>query len=354
MKNKNLKYVEELLKYAILLYEDKDWHTAGFYAAAAFEACITAPKSGHDDCYSKRIDRTEGLNSSEKNVLTNCIGLRNKAIHEHLYIEHRDSYVNKLITNLCEILSFNRVAIQQSSDYEDIKSLQTKLVGNSSCEVFRGFKGLYSGFQDEDFRNLYEMRNKMYYLLAELHDFCKRLKPALQFDQISKTISAYVWLAAVRKLDCERPKIQYPSLSILATNVDVRVYLDFGGRCKKERKKYYKLLLSKEAIDIFKDLDGEFYLFDIYWYFNIENKVSLQTFYQNRFFVHKGHIEDEIKNLVDDFEKEIDSRKTIPDNKMLLGKIYSKEYVISRGYNFVDDIKDTYVKLLPIFNAIQA
>jgi len=345
-------YFEELLKYAILLFKEQDWHTAGFYAAAAFESCI-APRGGYDDSYSKRVERTLGLSLVKQAMLRDCIDFRNKAIHENLYGDNRTQYIDNLIKTLCATYEIDRDKVLNDFDYEDIKALQRKFVGGKDADVLHGFKGLFNGFTNDDFRNLYEMRNKIYYLMAELTDFCQGLTPQLYFDSISKTISSYVWLAAVQNLDCERPKISYPSLSILATNVDIRVYLDFGGRCKNERKKYYKLLLSKKGLETLKNLDNEFSIFDIYWYFNIENKVSLQHFYERRFFTHDGHIEDEIDEIIQKFEDDIDSKKTIPDNKMLLGKIYSKESVIERGRDFIDDVKTTYIKLLPILNSIQ-
>ncbi len=346
--------IEELIMYVILLYEHNDIVTAGFYASSIIDICVDE-KIDKDDTYKNRIDRSDQFDYQQKKLLKSCVTLRNTVIHRHICNDSIVDLINDLANKLCNIFKIDRNAIISSNDYEDLKRLRNKYTAaGSSTKINTGNKiMLFSGFVENDFRNLVDLRKKMHLLACSLSGFCSNLKPVLNFDSISNSVTAFVWLAAVKNnIKYERPKIEYPSLSILATNRDFRVYLDFGGRCIKERKKYYKYILSDDGMNYLNSLDGDFTIFDIYWYHNVENRMSIQTFYEKRYFANKLILRDELKQNLESFESGIDRAITVHDNKILIGKIYDSKYVVERGKKIVDDIKVTFTKLMPIYAEI--
>lgn len=129
----------------------------------------------------------------------------------------------------------------------------------------------------KDFKNLYLIRNKLLqfgqYAKEHLLDNFKNL----DVDIISKvdTTSAYVWFAInLHKGTPEgRDRISGASASILATPLDLRIYMDFGGEAVEDRKDYYTFLESHEYRDFVNSYKSEeLYLFDIDWYCFITNR----------------------------------------------------------------------------------
>lgn len=344
------KLLNDLLCYAVLLCGRNEMQTAGYYASAAFELLLpNLPEATKEKCYEKRITAYCLANQCSQeiyNTLMECRWVRNQLIH---YNDTRQ--VSGFIDDICTVRSLNRHQLSVELDGEDLRRLRKKFsssVPSSNCSALGK---LFVGFSEQDFRNLHEMRNTLNYLKEKLTSHCNGLKPALFFDEISETTSAYVWLAAVKSLDGERPKIDQPSLSILATNHDVRVYLDFGGRCKKERKRYYHLLLNKKLDPLLKSLGSDFRIFDTYWYFNLENIRTLQEFYELR---EHGTLtnEEDLKRQVAEFEFLLDEKRTVPENKLLIGRIFPKEEVIPAGSGFAKEVCLTISKLHPIFEKL--
>jgi len=339
--------LEDLLKYAMYLYGKNEQRTAGYYAVTAFELIL--PKNHErENNYFKRIDEYCRINkpiTGIKDFLLNCREYRNQIIHYHMF-----DGVNELISCLCGICGINRQVLEHSLDDEDFRRLRKKFsAGESTCNLRQPLEGLFDGIKEKDFRNLYEMRNTLSYLKEALIKSCCKLDPAVYFDEISDATSAYVWLAAVKNLKGARPKIDQPSLSLLATNNDIRIYIDFGGRCKKERKRYYNLLLNRKLDKHLKALSPEFRMFDIYWYFNLDNVRTMQDFCELRDMGERAFQVDVLKRTVDTFNFHIDSNKTIPENIMLIGRIFSKSDIIKKGKDFKTDVEAAFRELHPIF-----
>ena len=84
------------------------------------------------------------------------------------------------------------------------------------------------------------------------------------------TTSAYIWLPMVsRKKKIGKISGVYNSaVSILATPLDFRVYLDFGGYAQEDRFTYYQFLKSAEYQNFIVSFSGrdEMLAFDIDWY----------------------------------------------------------------------------------------
>lgn len=341
--------INDLVSYAVLLCGRNELQTAGYYASAAFELLLPkVPGEARENFYENRIIaycRVNNCSPEIHNSLMQCRIIRNQIIH---YNDTRR--VPGFIDDLCTVRNLNSHQISIELDGEDLRRLRKKFSYSAPGSNSSMLGQLFAGFGDQDFRNLHEMRNTLSYLKEKLSAYCKNFKPAVFFDEISEATSAYVWLAAVKSLDGDRPKIDLPSLSILATNHDIRVYIDFGGRCKKERKRYYHLLLNKKLDPFLKDLGSYFRIFDTYWYFNLENIRTIQQFAERR--EHGDILEEDIQKQVTDFESLIDEKRTIPENKLLVGRIFTKEYVIQAGTKFADEVCETLSKLHPILEKL--
>jgi len=342
--------INDLVSYAVLLCGRNELQTAGYYASAAFELLLPkVPGEGKESFYEKRIEaycQENNCSLETQNILKLSRKIRNQIIH------HNDTRrVSSFIDDLCSLRGLNSRQLSVELDPEDFRRLRKKFSSSDSVTFNSPLINLFYGFSDQDFRNLHEMRNTLNYLKEKLSSCCNSFNPPVFFDEISEATSAYVWLAAVKSLDGHRPKIDQPSLSILATNHDVRVYIDFGGRCKKERKRYYHLLLNKKLDPFLKNLGPDFRIFDTYWYFNLENIRTIQQFSERR---EHGTLvmEEDLQQQVTDFESLIDEKRTIPENKLLVGRIFSKSEVIQAGSKFADVICETLSKLHPVFEKL--
>jgi len=336
--------VDDLLKYAILLCNNNELQTAGYYAAAVFELLLPKVKVDGNKVYEPRIDaycRTNNCSRELYNLLLKCRDVRNQIVHQNSLRS-----VQGLIDDLCIVRGVNKHQLANDLDHEDYRRFRKKFSTSGSQIHPTTLVQLFSGFNQQDFRSLNEMRNTLSYLREKLAPWCERLNPPIYFDEISEATSAYVWLAAVRTLESERPKIDQPSISVLATNYDIRVYLDFGGRCKNERKRYYHLLLNKVLDPLLKTLGPDFRIFDTYWYFNLENIMTIQQFAERR---EHGDIADEnILARVAEFEEQLDGKRTISENKLLIGRIFSKDEIINAGIGFAHQVESVIGKLHPI------
>lgn len=144
----------------------------------------------------------------------------------------------------------------------------------------------FHGFEDEDFQELYRLRQKIISLGSKITDdmlnkeyevFGEIYKSELGIDIISKvdTTSAYVWMS-MNQLDERRQRIKSASPSILATPLDLRIYFDIGGQARQLRQKYYDFLKSPSFKDFKEKNDSKnIEIFDVDWYSFIFNRKSL-------------------------------------------------------------------------------
>lgn len=339
----------EILQYAILLQENGELPTSGYYAAAAFEKLLpNVEQRGEHNFYEKRIDKYCKDNDACKDIresLNVCRKIRNEIIHGG-----NMTRLSTLLSGMCEVFDLNSHQVLQDLDAEDFRRLRKKISAFEVKPTSPELSNLFSGFCSADFRNLLEMRNTLSYLREALSSFCESLNPPIYFDTLSDTVSSYVWLAGVKSLKTDRPKIDQPSLSILATNHDLRIYIDFGGRCKDERKKYYTLLFRKELDKYLAKLSKDFCMFDTYWYSNLENIRTIQEFSELRDL--GEYVEIDLLGDAREFSSHVDSNKTITENKFLIGRIFSINEVINMGIGITEEIKSTLSELHPLYSKI--
>ena len=179
-----------------------------------------------------------------------------------------------------------------------------------------------------DFQDLYKMRNKFLELTTFL-DTRKRLGqyPNFTVDDLSavNTTSAYVWLAIVDRRGEPRRKIKGASISLLATPLDLRIYLDFGGLAFQHRKNYLKFLQTdkiESSIINFNDL----FIFDIDWYSFISEKHPFKKYVKNPEFKRKAK---QYCDIVENSNPEV----PLTWNKLLIG------YIIDRKSTEDDSLK---------------
>lgn len=85
-----------------------------------------------------------------------------------------------------------------------------------------------------DFDNLFDLRRKLVPLKNYLSTWLPEHAPFLKTDILTTidTTSSYIWMPLV---PCQVPKIEKRtgvydcSVSLLATPLDLRIYMDFGG-----------------------------------------------------------------------------------------------------------------------------
>lgn len=130
-----------------------------------------------------------------------------------------------------------------------------------------------------DFDNLFELRKKLAHLKNYLPSWLIRNYGMLKTDILTSidTTSAYIWLPLVStEFSAENRRGVYDcSVSILATPLDLRIYMDFGGFTRDQRKLYFDFLRdSPEYLDLLQKLQGRepLEVFDIDWYSFIFNR----------------------------------------------------------------------------------
>lgn len=137
-------------------------------------------------------------------------------------------------------------------------------------------------FVAKDFDNLFDLRRKLVFLKNYLSEWLPKEANFLQTDILTTidTTSAYIWMPIVsRELATGgRGGVYNCSVSILATPLDFRIYMDFGGYTRDQRKSYYEFLDSSPEYDAVIERLGdksELEVFDIDWYSFIFNRNKL-------------------------------------------------------------------------------
>lgn len=176
------------------------------------------------------------------------------------------------------------------------------------------------------FRNLYCLRDEIAKLKKCLPDWLKINAAHLYTNTLTTidTTSAYIWMPLTRYPTNEQIGIYNCCVSILATPMDLRIYMDFGGMDYKDRVDYYDFL----GKDAYRDLalsffsDKNFYVFDTEWYSFIIKKRSMCSWLTDI-------REKDIEAAMDEVAKH-DGRK-ITWNRMLHGFIFDRDYLAEHG-----------------------
>jgi len=197
-------------------------------------------------------------------------------------------------------------------------------------------------FDLTDFEELYLMRNKMYSLASKIEKEILQTtyKGKIKIDLISRvdTTSAYVWMPMHAYSEAGE-KLSSSSASILATPLDMRIYLDIGGASHQVRKDYYAYLLS----DNFKKLIGtntvkDLEYFDIDWYCFITESSYLESYSDVR--IQEKIVAAQAK--LDEYEGKI-----ITWNKLLVG------FILDRGNIAFEDIAEKLEFILKLYSDFQ-
>lgn len=151
-----------------------------------------------------------------------------------------------------------------------------------NLENVRTFKGI----EKNDFNNLFELRKKLRYLQRNLEKEMAEIGLVPTILSPIDTTSAYIWMPfvdkdftdTINKFSTQRNNLIVGSTSILATPIDFRVYIDFGGGDYEYRIAFQDFLQSSEFITYvqqYKNYTPILKIFDIEWYSFIMNENSL-------------------------------------------------------------------------------
>lgn len=237
--------------------------------------------------------------------LHNFRWLRNKIMHGQLeqLIDDGDGKKEDFINYLwCELApeSFEKALgnrgkgnsivaglYEHTADYmvraiDEVEFLQKDNAAGGDSEAIR--------IAAQDFDNLFDLRRKLVPLKNFLTIWLVENAPFLQTDILTTidTTSAYVWMPLVAKRGYEsgqRAGVYDCSVSLLATPHDVRIYLDFGGYNREQRKLYFDFLAgSPEYDDIAEQFKCKpcFEVFDVDWYSFIFNRRPFSSWLAHR------------------------------------------------------------------------
>jgi len=153
-----------------------------------------------------------------------------------------------------------------------IARMEKEKIPNNS-EVVKNFKGL----EEKDFDNLFELRKKLRYLQRNIEKEMLEIGLVPTILSPIDTTSAYVWMPFIdkdftdniNKLHTQRNNLVIGSVSLLATPLDLRIYIDFGGGDFEYRMAFQDFLQTKEflsCIEQFNNQDPQLKIFDIKWY----------------------------------------------------------------------------------------
>jgi hypothetical protein len=348
--NYNRDAVVTMLRYGLVWQKRHQRRIAGYFACAALEQMLPEQVPGHAQgkerpSYSQRIEEFCKINGASRDV---CEALRGLSEQRGNFL-HRENIPSggRLLTGLCEMFDLRPKDELDQMDYEDQRYLDKKIARprGDEAEIF------FCGFSERDFQNLFQMRSTMGALVRSLEREFPQQGVPLKFDQLSEVnpTSAYVWAAAVRRLAGDRPKLEKPSLSLLATNSELRVYLEFGGRSHQGRKSYYEALGSGKLDDALRGLDDGYRVFDIEWYFNVvpESVRTPKQFGQ--------YLKDNPTEVATTSARLRESQKTLTWNRFLVGKTLQKRDLIRDEERVLPVILDVFKTLYrSVFRQIEA
>jgi hypothetical protein len=241
-------------------------------------------------------------------------------------------------------------------DYK-IKEITERMIARMEKEKYpfdsynvKNFKGITI----EDFKNLFELRKKLRYLQRNLEKELLNVELEATILSPIDTTSAYIWMPFVNAkfiksnnkiIKTQRHNLVMGSVSILATPIDFRIYLDFGGGDFEFRTEYQKFLKSnmfKEYIVRFKNIEPSLKIFETRWYsFIVDEKNVFDIIDQDNF-------KSQIENALIFLENAQAQDSIITSGRNLLGFIVpsseplSKEFIIER----FKDISHLYYEFL--------
>mgnify|MGYP003967679727 FL=1 len=296
----------------------------------------------------KHYTDEDKLKDFTKNELHEIRRRRNDIIHSNKDINDIDGkYIKRMILFIWWIYDKSNYE-KYNGTIKEIKFLKADYIIR---EILRELEDPYAPvdqhdfeeFEMSDFEDLQKMRKKFVFLESKIKNFIlDESQNELDIDSISRvdTTSAYVWMGLNKGIN-KKNKINSASPSILATPLDLRIYLDFGGKAYQERRDYYKFLKS----DIFtgfkkrKDLK-DITIFDIDWYSFIIDKTPL-------FELTEGEMDKKINHAETKLNHDEQKNNIISWNRVLLGYIIDRRKI---GYNEIKEKLNSIITLYYYFD----
>jgi len=260
------------------------------------------------EAYVKYKSNEDVLSPNENNlkkVLHSFRDLRNDFIHDmnENKIMGQEKEIEKFILYIyfsfnkdkeydCSIInkSINNTLLQ---DYK-IKEITERMIARMEKQKIPYNAGVVQSFKsidENDFYNLFELRKKLRYIQRHLENEMWNIGLVPTILSPVDSTSAYVWMPfvdeqftdTINKFETKRNNLILGSTSILATPMDLRIYIDFGGGDYEYRLAFQDFIETKEFIHCIQKLNTQIHqikIFDTKWYsfltseHNIANIIS--------------------------------------------------------------------------------
>ena len=205
-----------------------------------------------------------------------------------------------------------------------------------------------------DFSNLFTVRDKLVSLKNYLPQWLKKTATHLHTNTLSTidTTSAYIWMP-LTSIDHESPWGIYAcTVSILATPVDFRIYMDFGGMAVDYRREYYDFLSSNQYNDIALPFVAKpnFYVFDTEWFCFITKQKTMCSWLTGSSDFRGSDVKAAREEIQD--YKEIVSNQ-ITWNRMLHGYIFDRDYLDKSGCIDIELVKRCLTEIIGFNSAFE-
>lgn len=317
-------------------------------------------------------DRLRITQSKER--LHNFRWLRNKIMHGEFnkIVDEKDNKKDDMINYVwCELApdSFNIARIDWENNkrkgcivetlYEHTADYMVRAIDEIDIRPKDNAISFHSPLEQikrQDFDNLFHLRRKLVPLKNYLEAWLKEKAPFLHTDILTTidTTSAYIWMPLVsrKKKEGKQAGIYDCSVSLLATPLDLRIYMDFGGLAKKERKLYYGFLDdSPEYLEFVGELQDRpgLEVFDIDWYSFIFNRRQFSAWRSNKDNM-KRSLKDACKNLA---ELPDPLKGPITWNRNLHGYIFSKYDLVDAGFIDFNMLEPELLDIIKLFEAFK-
>lgn len=206
-----------------------------------------------------------------------------------------------------------------------------------------------------DFSNLFKVRDKLVSLKNHLNSWLKIITTNLHTNTLTTidTTSAYIWMPLTGIDDENQWGIYACTVSILATPVDLRIYMDFGGKAVGLRREYYDFLESSQYEELalsFVD-KPHFYVFDIEWFSFITKKKTMCSWLTSQKNFRRRDIATAREEIVNYDET---ASKQITWNRMLHGYIFDRDYLTKEGSISLDLIQCHLTEIINFYSTFEA
>lgn len=355
---------KNIAMYAASLLRLGNFVDAGFVAAILFETYIERElkvcglkKSGNGSFLNAAIDSLAAVKPQKYNrtLLNELRRIRNNSIiHSDECYEHytAPSKLKKIQLGTKKIVlftwkQFDPERYEMYRQIEKIPHLEADFAVLAVREFFQNNSPEEAALQgtkieEEDFNDLMHMRKHLLHFSQYLGSGVLRKYPNLEIDQISHTdtTSGYVWLAINHKrphADHSRDRIRHSSASVIATPIDLRISIDFGGEAYLARTDYYKFIASKEYA-AFVEKHPDLKLIDIEWYAFVTNILELQGVDEAAVY----EMIDRARNRLEHYQSK---KMIITWDRLLTGYITPKGVITYRSIaNMLENIIELYFR----------